>query len=155
MSIVFPERLQSLQTRAPSIRGRWEILLHVEPVNGPLANPDALTHLIPQTLEQVFTLLAKPARAPVSVAAAKACVPRCECGHNPYLAYFLAAEQVLVEAIVLLEAELSASARRQSDVAEVMLAVRKIARLEIDTFCGACVHRCGDAKCRHLPATAK
>jgi hypothetical protein len=129
-------------------------LLHVEPVNSPLANPDALTHLIPQTLEQVFTLLGKPARAPVSVSAAKACMPRCECSHNPYLAYFLAAEQVLVEAMVLLEAELPTSERRQSDVAEVMLAVRRIARLEIDTFCGACVHRCVDFKCRHLAATA-
>ena len=149
-----PERLRYLQTRATSIRSRWEVLLRVEPVSGPLANPDALAHLIPLTLDQVFTLLAKPARAPVSVSAAKACVPRCECGHNPYLAYFLAAEQVMVEAIVLLEAELPASERRQSDVAEVMLSVRRIARLDIDTFCGACTHRCLDAKCRHLAATA-
>lgn len=154
MSAVTPERLLTLQTRATSIRGRWEVLLHVEPVSGPLANPDVLAHLIPLTLEQVFKLLAKPARAPISVSAAKACVPRCECGNNPYLAYFLAAEQVLVEAVVLLEAELPASERRQSDVAEVMLAVRRVARLEIDTFCGACVQRCVDANCRHLAAPA-
>lgn len=154
MESVTPERLRSLQSRDPAIRNRWEALLRIEPVSGPLANPDALAHLIPQTLEQIFVLLAKPPRAPVSVAAAKACVPRCECDHNPYLAYFLSAEQALVEAIVLLEAELTAGERRQSDVAEVMLAVRRIARLEIDTFCGACVHRCVDAKCRHLAGAA-
>ncbi len=149
-----PERLRDLRTRSPVIRQRWETLLRVEPINGPLANPDALAHLIPQTLEQVFVLLAKQARAPISVMAAKACVPRCECGHNPYLAYFVAAEQALVEAVVLLEAELPAKDRRPGEVAEMMLAVRRLARREIDTFCGACVHRCVDAKCRHLETAA-
>jgi len=148
---MLPERQRSLQSRTTAISARWEALLRIEPVNSPLANPDALAHLIAQSQKQVFTLLAKPARAPVSVAAAKACVPNCECGHNPYLAYFLAGEQALVEAMVLLEAELSVGERRQSDVAEVMLAVRRCARLEIDTFCGACAHRCLDAKCRHRP----
>ena len=150
MWAVTPERLRSLQARATSIRGRWEVLLRIEPVSGPLANPDALAYLIPHTLEQVFTLLAKPARTPVSMTAAKTQVPRCQCGHNPYLAYFLAAEQALVESSVLLEAELPPSERRHSDVAEVMLAVRRIARLEIDTFCGACVHYGVDVNCLHL-----
>jgi hypothetical protein len=145
-----PERLRDLEARRVSIRDRWETLLHLEPVSGPLANPDALAHLIPETLERVFALLAKPARVPVSVMAAKACVPKCDCGHNPYLAYFVAAEQALVEAAVLLQSEAPAVARRQGDVAEVMLAVRRLARLEIDTFCGACMHRCVDPKCRHL-----
>lgn len=145
-----PERVRELRARSASIRERWEALLRVEPVSGPLANPDALVHLIPETLDKVLALLAKPARVPVSIMAAKACVPKCECGHNPYLAYFLAAEQALVESAVLCQAELPATERRQGDVAEVMLAVRRLARLEIDTFCGACVDRCVDPKCRHL-----
>ena len=30
----------------------------------------------------------------------------------------------------------------------------RIARLEIDSLCGACVHRCVEAKCRHLSDSA-
>jgi hypothetical protein len=149
-----PERLCHLRARSAAIRDRWEALVRVEPVSGPLANPDAMVHLIPQTLEQVFVLLAKPSRTPVSLAAAKACVPRCDCGHNPYIAYFVAAEQALVESVVLLESDLPPGERRQSNVAEMMLAIRRLARLEIDTFCGACVDRTKDTNCRHLAATA-
>lgn len=152
---MIPARLCDLRGRSDDIRRRWEALLHVEPVSGPLANPDALKHLIPQTLEQVFTMLAKPARTPVSIMAAKAQVPKCECGHNPYLTYFIAAEQALVEAVILLESELPAAERRQSDVAEMMFAVRRLGRLEIDTFCGVCSHRCTSSKCRHLEAMAQ
>lgn len=152
---MIPERLRDLQARSGDIRRRWETLLHVEPVSGPLANPDAMQHLIPQTLEQVFTMLAKPARTPVSIMAAKAQVPKCGCGHNPYLTYFIAAEQALVEAVILLESELPVADRRQSDVAEMMYAVRRLARLEIDTFCGVCSHRCVDSKCRHLEPVAR
>jgi hypothetical protein len=148
-----PERLRAMRERGVSLRERWETLLRIEPVSGPLANPEALVHLIPQTLEQVFVMLAKPVRTPVSIMAARACVPKCGCGRNPYHSYFVAAEQALTEAVVLLQAALPASERSQSDVAEVMFAVRKLARLEIDTFCGACQHRCLDAKCRH-PAMA-
>jgi hypothetical protein len=152
---MIPERLRDLRARSEDICRRWETLLRVEPVSGPLANPDAMKHLIPATLDQVFGMLAKPARSPVSIMAAKAQVPKCECGHNPYLTYFIAAEQALVEAVILLESELPASERRQSDVAEMMYAVRRLARLEIDTFCGVCSHRCISPKCRHLEAVAQ
>lgn len=149
-----PERLRDLQARSAAIRARWEDLLRIEPVRSPLANPDTMVHLIPQTLEQVFTMLSKPARLPVSILAARACVPKCVCGHNPYLVYFIAAEQALTEGAVVMQSELPATERRQSDIAEVVFAVRRIARLEIDTFCGACVHRCRDSKCRHLEKAA-
>lgn len=145
-----PDHLGDLRARSVGIQERWKTLLRLEPVSGPLANPDALVHLIPETLERIFELLAKPARVPISILAAKACVPKCDCGNNPYLAYFVAAEQAFVEAAVLQQSELAPAERRPGEVAEVMLAVRRLARMEIDTFCGACVHRCVDRSCRHL-----
>jgi hypothetical protein len=144
-----PERLHDMRAQSVSIRERWQTLLRIEPVSGPLANPDTLVHLIPEMLERVLVALAKPSRAPVSIVTARACVPKCNCGRNPYQTFFVAAEQALSEAVVLLEAALPAAERRSSDVAEVVFAIRKIARMEIDTFCGACLHRCIDPNCRH------
>src|SRR5829696_4499179 len=96
-----PQFVVKLQTRAASIRERWESLLRVEPVNGPLANPDALVHLIPDSLRQIFAALVKSNKAPVSLHAAKIPLPACDCGHNPYLAYFVAGQQALAESLVL------------------------------------------------------
>lgn len=128
---------------------QWETLLRVEPVSGPLANPDSLVHLIPSSLEKVFAALAKPSRTPHSLEEAKACVPSCTCGNNPYLAYFVAGEQAIVEAAILLETELTPAERHQFDLGSVMLAIRRLARSEIDTFCGVCDHRTVAEHCRH------
>lgn len=147
-----PDVLEKLQARSPAIRERWETLLRGEPVSGPLANPDAMVHLIPETLERVFAALARKSRAPLSIRAARSVVPDCECGNNPYRAYFIAGEQALCEAAVLLQAEQPASDRRQSDLAEILYTVRRLARADIDAFCGICVHRGVAAHCRHAAA---
>ena len=149
---VAPDLLASFQSRASSIRARWDALLHVEPVSGPLANPDTLAYLIPDSLEQVFNALALPVRAPATLVAAKRPLPACDCGNNPYRAFFIAGEQALTEAFVLLQVELPAHERRESDLAAVIFIARCMAQKEIDTFCGVCAHRGTAPLCRHTVA---
>lgn len=145
-----PEILHQLRARGPSIHVRWETLLRIEPVNGPLANPDAMARLIPETLAQILTELARSS-SPVSLRSARgAQLPACNCGHNPYLAFFVAGEQALVETVVIAQSENPLMRRHESDVAEVIHLVRSMARDEIDTFCGICTHRGSDANCRHV-----
>lgn len=148
-----PQLVHHLRDNLPELRRRWEALLRIERVNGPLANPDAMVHLIPDTLAQIFASLLKGLRRPISFMDAMADrLPGCECGNNPYLAYFVAGEQALVETVVLMQAKLPKDQQRESDVAEVIHVVRTLGRTEIDTFCGICAHRCKAAKCRHSAA---
>lgn len=151
-----PDLVQQLRQSAADIRRRWEALLRIERVSGPLANPDALVHLIPDTLAEIFVGLAHGTRRPITFIDAMAeRLPTCECGNNPYLAYFVAGEQALVESVVLLQAKLPVAYRRESDVAEAIHIVRALARVEIDNFCGVCAHRGCVKGCRHrLPQVA-
>lgn len=147
-----PELLQILRVREPTLRERWEALLRIEPVNGPLANPDALVHLIPDSLGQIFKRLAAPVRTVPTLVSVKAeRLPPCDCGNNPFLAYFIAGEQALVETVILLQAEMPPAGRTESDVAEAIRAVRQLARSEIDAFCGICTHHGHAPHCRHTP----
>lgn len=147
-----PGLVEQFRSSRPTIRARWEALLRVEPVSGPLANPDALVHLIPHSLEELFAALAKPSRAPGTLKAAKKPLPACDCGNNPYRAYFVAGEQALAESFVLLQATLPPAHRRESDLAEVIYHVRRMAQDEIDTFCGICDQRGKVARCRQMAA---
>jgi hypothetical protein len=150
-----PSVFHALQTRSASIHVRWETLLRIEPVTGPLANPDALARLIPESLAEIFALMKEFHGEPLSLSTKQlARLPNCTCGHNPYLAYFVAAERAFVETLVLIQTEMPPSATRESDVAEVIRAVRSLGGSEIDTFCGICAHRCRDPRCRHLHAAA-
>ncbi len=148
-----PETLKRMRARQDDIQRRWEILLRVEPVSGPLANPDALMHLIPETMAQTFASVEGPSDGSGSIAAARADeLPGCRCGNNPYLAYFLAAEQALTEALIHVQAELPAEDRTERDVSQLIGSIRHQARAEIDAFCGLCLHRCQSNKCRQLLA---
>lgn len=145
-----PDVLQRLRDRSATIHVRWETLLRLEPVLTPLANPDALVRLIGDSLARIFTAVAQDRRPPISLREARSIgVPSCDCGNNPYGAYFIAGEQAFVEAIVLLQAELAPQERTEGDVAAIIRAVRELARGEIDTFCGLCVHRTKADRCRH------
>ena len=129
--------------------------MRVEPVNGPLANPDALVHLIPDSLREIFATLAKPSKGPPPPRSAKITLPDCDCGNNPYLAYFVAGQQALAETLVLLQAELPKEERCQGDLAELVHVVRRLAMSEIDTFCEICDHRGTASKCRHASAVCR
>ena len=139
------ELLQGLDAQRRRIHARWEALLRTERVNTPLAYPDSLVHLIEWTLDQVFTALRAPnsrrraERAHIHAAAR----PDCPCGRNPLLAFFLAGEQALLEALVLEQASrLSIDpVERDTALAELYHAIRGIARREIEAFCSVCQHR--------------
>jgi hypothetical protein len=79
----------------------------------------------------------------LSLEIAKACVPLCECGNNPYAAYFLAGKQALIEAVVLVQA---AEPRdhpetRYTDVSKLYRAIHSIAQRKVDDFCSVCQFR--------------
>jgi hypothetical protein len=123
-------------------------LLRVERVNSPLANPDALAYLIPTTIDEVLAALAKPARRPMTLAAARALAPSCTCECNPYRAYFVAGEQALTEALVLAQVEKPEAAQREEDLAALYVALRKLNKDQTDAFCAVCSHRCQANGCR-------
>ena len=147
-----PSLLRGLRTRSPVIRRHWESLLRIEPVNGPLANPDTMVNLIPQSLEEILTAAARSPHSAHSVPAPRDGLPDCHCGYNPYIAFFIAAEQALVEAAVLIQADLPPHERQQADVLKLKGVVRHLARADIDAFCGICTHRGTARGCLHFVA---
>ena len=145
-----PLILDALRERRATIRQRWETLLHVEPVNSPLALPDAMARLIPGSLEEIFRELAKPGPAPLTLREARrAALPVCGCNRNPYLGHFKAAEQALLEELVLLQATQPPHLRHEQDLADIVRATRLVGRDEIEAFCGICQHRADSPSCRH------
>lgn len=132
--------MTALSARRPQIRARWEDLLRAEKVSTPLANPDALVHLIDWTLDEVFrTLLSLPTRRRPLRAFTRSDID-CPCGRNPLLTYFAAGEQSLQESLVLSQAECLhlEPLERDSALHELNLALRHIARREIGAFCSLC-----------------
>lgn len=135
-----PEFLRTLQSRSGAIQASWERLLRLESISSPLAHPDALVHLIPTTLIFIFAAVAKaPGRALTLREARAVRWPYCPCARNPYLAYFTAGEQALLEAMVLLQAERPAEERHLAELAELVHVVREVGHAEIENFCGVCV----------------
>ncbi len=144
-----PTALHALREQRLTICERWTALLRVEPVNSPLALPDALVHLIPDSVEEVLRELERPGDGRLTLGAAhKVPVPVCGCNRNPYLAYFKAGEQALLETLVLEQAKMDPSQRRESDLAQLIRATRSLAAAEIDTFCGVCTHHAEGENCR-------
>jgi len=137
--------LRALSDRRQETRARWEVLLRIERVNTPLANPDALVHLFDWTLDEVFSKI-QEGHASVAVAAAPPSVLvtlECQCGRNPFVAYFRAAKQALTEALVLEQSEtaLLNPSERDSQMAELRQVIDAIGQGEIAAFCALCTHR--------------
>lgn len=138
-SLVRPMRAQ-----LPQIRARWEALLRAEPVNTPLAYPDALIHLIDWSLNEIFhELISVRRRSGRRISNTSHQRQECPCGRNPLLTYFSAGEQAMQEALVLAQSS-SASLdpiERDASLYELNLVFRDIAHREIAAFCGVCQHR--------------
>ena len=136
------EIVRALVARRRDIHARWEVLLRIERVNTPLANPDALVFMIDWTLDEVFAALrcARPRSHSVRAIDGRA---GCPCGRNPLLVYFSAGEQALEEALVLVQSEAAALDPAERDAAFVALkgVMREIARREIEAFCAICQYR--------------
>jgi hypothetical protein len=137
--------LNSLYAQRAAIHARWDALLRTERVTSPLAYPDALVHLIDWALDQLFTALRDPAtrRKADHAGGRSAARPECPCGRNPLLAFFLAGEQALLEALVLEQASHLPIDPNERDHAlnELYYVVRAMARREVDAFCSVCRHR--------------
>ena len=137
--------LDALRARQPEIHARWTELLRVEPVNTPLAHPEALAHLIDWTVTEIFRSLATGGhvRRLVRDNTGTPNRSRCPCGRNPLLSYFDAASQVLREALILVQADspLLDPIERDASLEELNLVLQEVARREIDAFCGVCQHR--------------
>ena len=155
--------LQALESQRTILHQRWDALLRVEPVNTPLGQPEALTHLIDFTLNTLFVALKSthhPRRKQLkSVRDCVADHSLCPCGRNPLLAYFVAGEQALLETLILVQADMpDRASTRAEDVQELKLVMAQVAHREIETFCALCQHkdahvRAGQESHRHaVPA---
>jgi hypothetical protein len=137
--------LNSLCAQRSAIHARWDTLLRTERVTSPLAYPDALVHLIEWALDQIFASLRDPAtRKKADHAGGRAAArPECPCGRNPLLAFFLAGEQALLEALVLEQASHLPIDPRERDTAlnQLYYVIRAMARREVDAFCSVCQYR--------------
>lgn len=132
--------IAALAARRPGIRMRWEALLRANRACSPLADPDALVHLIDWTLaefERAVRGLPTRRRALRPLGRAEL---DCPCGHNPLLVYFAAGEQALQESLVLAQADRPGlnALQRDAELHELNLALRHIARREISSFCALC-----------------
>lgn len=126
--------LQSLETRRPAIRARWEALLRLEKEPSPLGRPGALVFLFDQTLDEVLGMTPKAAITGVPAR------PVCRCDCNPLRHYFAALEQALLEALVWAQSEDGAlrAEERVSSVGELCRHLRVVARREIVLLDGLC-----------------
>lgn len=141
--------MHSLRGQLPQIRQRWEALLHVEPVNTPLAYPDAVVHLLDWTLDEIFSALSSLSsrRRVARKTSHPGEHPECPCGRNPLLAYFAAGEQAMREALVLAQAALPVldPVERDASLHELDHVFHQIAHREIESFCGVCQYRFAEA----------
>ena len=141
--------ISALRRNTASIQSRWTELLHVERFTTPLANPDMLEFLVPQTIEQALSALADQTLT-LSLAEARLIRrPNCDCGLNPYQCYFVAGEQAMMEALVLVQAHCGDPKRRDFEAAALISVIRSLAAVEIEAFCGVCTSRVAAAGCRH------
>jgi hypothetical protein len=138
-----PSLLGALRAQQPQIRDRWTALLHVEPVSTPLANPDALVHLIDWSLQEIFGVLATTPFSSGPERSRSESNPLCPCGRNPLLAYYSAGEQAMREALILAQAASPHldPVERDAALVELNTRLREISRREIESFCGVCQHR--------------
>lgn len=129
--------LQALKVRRTDIKARWTRLLHLERANTALANPDTLAFLIDETLRVVFAALESdnlPERDTP---------PCCSCGRNPYLGYFAAGKQALLEVLIEVQREHPrlTSAQRDADLKSVVNALCVVIGDYADSFATLCLHR--------------
>jgi hypothetical protein len=128
--------VQLLRTKCAGIRSRWSDLLRAERALSPLAHPDTLAFLLDETLENIFTGLSSAVGQKNPAPA----WPRCACGLNPYLRFYVAGELALLEALVLIQADIhvrDANARDRA-VLELYAVVRRFACNDVELFCSLC-----------------
>jgi hypothetical protein len=144
-----PFILAGLREKKPAIRQRWEALLRLEPGSNPLAHPDTLVYLIAGTVDEILAQCAKPAAGDNRHGDRLLARTPCVCGNNPYLPFYKAGEQAMLEALITTQADSRAIASREEDLAYMYAAFRKLADRDIDAFCEACDCRGRAEGCRY------
>ena len=149
--------LHALESQRADLRARWEVLLRVEPVTTPLGQPEALKHMIDYSLTTLFSALHTqhaPKRHFRSISSSAADRKLCPCGKNPLLAYFVAGEQAILEALVLAQTNVPDCAEaRTAALEELKHTMAWVAYREIETFCALCQVRNQAPEC-NSPMTA-
>jgi hypothetical protein len=132
-----PEIVSHLAARRADIKQRWRTLLEIEPVSSAMARPEMLALLLDETLNRIFTALRSPRRRPRTERL------DCECGRNPFTAYFVAGRQALYEVLIEVQAETPelSPAQRQATLADLKRAFETVAHDEIESFAAVCQHR--------------
>ncbi len=141
--------VRALHARRGQIRQHWEALLRVERTTTPLAHPDSLVHLLDWAIDEIFCTLKPEANRQLDPAPPPATTVRteCACGRNPFLAFFIAGEQAMIEALVLGQTEIPAldAVSRDSAVSELYAVLHQLRDQEIDSFCALCQYRISSA----------
>jgi hypothetical protein len=136
------ESVRALEARKKEVHIRWKELLSTERANSPLANPDTLVYLIDTTFDSIIDSLLKPlvSKQEISLAYFRTVKAKCSCGKNPYLAYFVAAEQAFLEALINIQADSGPLDPyiRDSTIKDLYSVIRTIALKEIEDFCSLC-----------------
>jgi len=130
----------ALAAHRPQLRRRWEERLRALPPSSALASPDALVHLMDSTLNRLGAELgAEAQRGPPGA------TPECRCGLNPLVAYFITAEEALMETLFLDDTVWPALTTRDREraLATLLNALRRIAHADLETFCSLCQRRFG------------
>lgn len=135
--------IEALSANRRMIRRQWETFLRLEQANSPIADPEHLIYLIDWTLDEILGHLRIRWAAPAGDSrpfASSALRAECHCGRNPLIKFFLAGEQALLEALVLLQSRdlPSELGDRSTAVTELYLAVHTVATREIETLCSMC-----------------
>lgn len=100
--------------------------------------------MIDDSLDAVYSALAEPHDPPAGKPGAAAH------SRNPFIAYFLAGKQALLEALVLVQAQgTGAHHQREGAVAELTAAIESVIGTEVDAFGQVC--HAGPASTRHRP----
>lgn len=142
--------VSALRARRPHARQHWETLLRVEPHATPLADPDALAHLIDWTLDEIYATIANPiARHRTGRHRPSKTEPAvCACRENPLHGYFTAGGQAMREALILAQAAtpILCPLERDASFQELNLVLAEISHREIEAFCCVCrLRERGDA----------
>ena len=148
--------LRTLQGLRPTLLERWETLLRAEPVTSPLANPDALVYLMNWSLDRFFHELRgtlprrrHSERENIKPPCEEKLGDSCACRMNPLLAYFITAELAIIQtALPTLEPR-----EREIALSSIRMALKVVAKGEIDTFCAVCQRR-PDALAAHAQRCA-
>ena len=91
--------INCLEQARAHIAGEWTRLVLGGPRDNPLAPPETMVHLVEPALDRLFQRMELPEdeRSARVVRGKDTWPPRCACGRNPYLRFYVTGEQALMD----------------------------------------------------------